>query len=276
MMLVLSYAVWLFAPAFQAWLIVVLWRRGLRRRYPIFFNYTAFSIVTFVALFGIRHCGLQHWYPPYFYAFWTTSIISIGLGFAVIHEVFHGVFRPYDTLRDFGNVLFRWAAVVLVLVAIVTAAGGTNAADVRIMQTILTLERSVRVMQCGLVLFLFLFSSFLGLSSRAHLFGIALGFGIFAAFDLGTAVMRAAFGPMGNAEVSMVRGAVYGLSCILWLFYMRSEEPERRTVEHRLRTTEWNYALSGAVNPPGETFLPMIEDAVERILAQRDSEAVRK
>lgn len=276
MLLVAYYGLWLLAPALQAVLLVVLWRRGLRRRYPFFFNYTVFQIITQLVLFGLRHSGLHNWYAPYFYSYWVTSIISLGLAFLVIYEVFRGVFRPYDTLRDFGNVLFRWAAVVLVLVAIVTAAGGTNAADARVMQTILTLERSVRVMQCGLVLFLFLFSGFLGLTARAHIFGIALGFGVVAAFDLGTAVLRAAYGPIGNSELSLLRSAVYDLACGLWLFYLQSPEPERHAVEHRLRTPDWNYALSGAVNPPGETFLPMIEDAVERILAQRDSEALRK
>jgi hypothetical protein len=62
----------------------------------------------------------------------------------------------------------------------------------------------------------------------------------------------------------------------LWFLYLRVPEPERRKVEHSLRSTEWNYALSGVVNPPTESFLPMIESAVERILAERENEVARK
>jgi hypothetical protein len=271
MLICLYYALWLLAPAFQAYIAYLMWRRGMRDTYPIFFNYTVFESASTIALICLRP-----WYHLYFYGYWVTSVIGFGLAFAVIFEVFQRVFRPYDTLRDFGNVLFRWAAVVLVLVAIVTAAGGTNGADMRVMQTILVLDRSVRVMQCGLVLFLFLFSGYLGLSSRAHIFGIALGFGIFASFDLGIVTMRAAFGPMNNTVLSLLKSAIYSGACGLWLFYLRSPEPERRKVEHRLRMPEWNYALADVVHPPAETFMPMIESAVDRILAQRSAENASK
>ena len=39
-------------------------------------------------------------------------------------------------------------------------------------------------MQCGLVFFLLLFSEYLGISRRSLLFGISLGFGLFAAINM--------------------------------------------------------------------------------------------
>ena len=41
------------------------------------------------------------------------------LAFAVLREIFVQIFRPYESLREFGNILFRWAALVLILIGVV-------------------------------------------------------------------------------------------------------------------------------------------------------------
>jgi len=51
------------------------------------------------------------------------------LGFKVIHEVFLDVFRPYHTLRDLGSVLFKWAGLVMLMVACVVAASTPSGSD---------------------------------------------------------------------------------------------------------------------------------------------------
>ena len=52
------------------------------------------------------------------------------------------------------------------------------------MHAITTLQRSVRIVQVGLILFLLLFSRFLGVSRKQISFGISLGFGLFAGVEL--------------------------------------------------------------------------------------------
>ena len=47
-----------------------------------------------------------------------------------------------------------------------------------------TLQRSVRIVQLGLILFMILFSRFLGVSRKQISFGISLGFGLFAGVEL--------------------------------------------------------------------------------------------
>ena len=101
------------------------------------------------------------------------------LGFKVIHEIFVDVFRPYHTLKDLGTVVFKWAFVVMLLVSVVVAFSNSSARD-PLVQAVLTLQGSVRLVQFGLDPLPAPVFSFFGVSRRQLSFGIALGFGFFA------------------------------------------------------------------------------------------------
>ena len=77
-----------------------------------FFAYIVAQLVSFSIIFPIRHN-----YSAFFYANWISTAISVALGFKVIHEAFLDAFRPFHTLRDLGTVLFKWAGLVMLLVA---------------------------------------------------------------------------------------------------------------------------------------------------------------
>ena len=109
--------------------------------------------------------------------------VNAVLGFKVIHEIFLDVFRPYHTLKDLGTLLFKWAGVVMLLVSVVVAF--SNSFDRSpLVHAVTTLQRSVRIVQLGLILFMLLFSRFLGVSRKQISFGISLGFGLFAGVEL--------------------------------------------------------------------------------------------
>lgn len=262
------YALWAAAPVVQAFLAVILLRRKLRRNFPIFFVYTVLQAAFFPILITLYHAS----YIGYFWAYWATSLVGVVLSFVVMREIFTNLLRPYDSLRDLGDVLFRWAAVVLFMVAMVAAASGTMPHVNRITIGVLALERSVRVMQCGLVLFMFLFSSHLGLSSRHHVFGVALGFGIFAAVELTIVTLHAAFGPLNWQGLDLVKSGSYVIATIVWCSYLISPEPERKPVESRVQSDRWNSALFNAQNPmPQDSFMCAVENAVERVLTRREA-----
>jgi hypothetical protein len=266
----LMYALWVSPVILQAGLIVIMLRKNLRRDFPLFFSYLVFHLASFSLQFTLYHLS----YSGYFYSYWTMSIIGSVLGLAVMHEVFSNIFKAYDSLQDLAMVLFRWAAVVLVLVAIVMGASSGHVEGSRLLSTILALERSVRVMQCSMVLFLLLFASHLGLTSRHHVFGIALGFGVYAAVDLTIATLRAAFGDMAFAQLSLLGSTAYLAAVGLWVYHLRRPEPERKRVEARARTENWNYALANVNNPEPvqESFMAAVETAVERVLNKRNTE----
>jgi len=263
----LFYAFWIGPAVLQVALAVFMVRRNLRKQYPAFFLYTTYEVASFGVLFVVFHRFLSN----YFYVSWACAAIEIVLGFAVILEVFSQGFQPYQALRDLGSVLFRWVALFLVLVAVVLAVATPGSDDVRIVAGILTLDRSLLVMQCGLVLFLVLFLPHLGLSWKHNLVGIALGFGLLASVDLIMVAVRAAGGPSSVSDVtlSLVHGAAYSSAVILWTLCMLSPEPARRPVAIAAKSERWDHALTGIQHPGAEdALLPRLEARVERVMAR--------
>jgi hypothetical protein len=267
-----TYALWFAGPILQLFLAGLIYRRGLRRQFPVFFLYTLAQPILFLPQFVFYRIS----YTAYFWSYWFVSFTSVLLGFFVMREVFVNLLRPYDSLRQLGDILFRWAAVVLVMVAVVSAASTSLSGLSRTTVAILALERSVRVMQCGLVLFMLLFSSHLGLNARHHVFGIALGFGIFAAVQLVIVTLPALIGAMQTLAVTLATGSTYLIAVGLWFYYLCRPEPERKPIEARVETQRWDVALAGMQNQiPQESFMTAVEDAVERVLTRRQSECGR-
>jgi hypothetical protein len=263
------YALWFAHPALQTSLVgVMLWRK-LHRTFPMFFWYVAFQPIAFALTFPLYRA---HLYTPFFYAYWFTTAISVLLGFRVIHEVFLEVFRPYHTLRDLGSVLFKWAGLVMLMVAGVVAASATSGDGNPLETGIMTLERSVRVVQCGLILFLLVFSRYLGTNWRQKSFGIALGFGAFAVVELSLVAVNAS-NVINQVLSSFINMTAYNVTIFIWVGYMLMKSPAREPLAHMLRPQRWEEGLNAIQHPhTADSLIPMFESMVDRALSRTNGE----
>jgi len=263
------YALWFAHPALQSSLVgVMLWRK-LHRTFPMFFWYVAFQPIAFALTFPLYRA---HLYSAFFYAYWVTTAISVVLGFRVIHEIFLDVFRPYHTLRDLGSVLFKWAGLVMLMVAGVVAASAASG-DANPLETgIMTLERSVRVVQCGLILFLLVFSRYLGTNWRQKSFGIALGFGAFAGIELSLVAVNAS-NVINQVLSSFINMTAYDVTIFIWIGYMAVKSPAREPSTHMLRPQRWEEGLTAIQHPQAaDSLIPMFESMVDRALSRTHAE----
>lgn len=253
------YPLWIAHPIMQLGLAAVLWRRKLLRSYPFFFAYVVSEVMLFVVLFAS-----QKNYDAYFYLYWVGAGISAAFGFKVIHEVFTDVLRPFHALRDFSTMLVRWAGLVVILIAVMAAMEGTRGGFTRVTSGLLSLERSVRVMQCGLVLFLLMFSRYLGISRRHRSFGVAFGFGIFAAVELAGIGLRIT-GVVNPTVLNIASMGAYDISVIVWLCYFALPIAEQRRSEVLLQPQRWDLSLGELAHPVApESLLPMFDAMVDR------------
>lgn len=267
---ILYYALWMVPVPVFVGLASMMVRRKLQKEFPLFFAFVVFQIADFAIGFLTYHRSQQ----LYFYAYWTLAAVGIGLGFGVLHEVFTAVFRPFADLREFGGVLFRWAAMVLAAAALLIAANSGSFPGWHVVAVILNGVRSVEIMQCGLVLLMLLCSAYLGLTLQHRIFGIALGFGITAAVDLIVVAVFANFGSRSQTFFQLSKMVAYNLSALLWMGYVYAGESERQPSKQFMHAERWNFALAAATHPGNDAAsLPQIEDTVERVWKQANGRA---
>jgi len=259
------YALWIAHPLLQSGIAIFMFRRGLIRSFKFFFAYILTQLLTFAVVFPAY---VWHSYAALFYLYWACNAIGVTCGFMVIHEVFVDVFRHFHTLRDLGTVLFKWAGLVMLLVAAVVSVSTNSAQMAPWMQAIITSQRCVRIVQVGMVMFLLFFAQYVGVSRKQHSFGIALGFGSFAVIEL-ILICSWVGNHLNGPSMSIVNMAAYNGSLVLWLSYVAVKRPSRDVSRSLLQPQRWEQSLSDIHHPlPADSLIPMFEGMVDRALSR--------
>jgi hypothetical protein len=237
-----DYSMWIAGAVLHLTIVTVMARRNLIRELPLFFAFVVCSLASSVSVFvALQVAG----YAGYFYTFWIAQGLLNLLIFAVMYEVYRHVFKNYQALQRLGTLLFWWTGSVLLLVAVVTAASSPGSDASRLMTGLITIERSVRVIQVGLLLFILLFTSHFKLSWRHCVFGLAFGLGVYAAFQLIAVSLRAHIGESANAVWGKLSVMAYVAGAIVWTRYLsiadstvvQLQGPQKAELE------KWNQAL---------------------------------
>jgi hypothetical protein len=266
---ILYYALWFAHPVLQLGIAGLMLQRGLHRKFRYFFGY----ILTQLATFAIVFSAYKHSSTFLFHLFWCCDALSVAFGFAVIHEVFVDVFRAFHTLRDLGTVLFKWAGLVMLLVAGVVSVSTNSSTMSPLIQAVITSQRCVRIIQVGMVLFLLFFAHYVGISRRQHSFGIALGFGAYALIEL-VLISSWVGNHLGGAWMNIVNMAAYNGSLMVWLGYVAVTSPARDAAMSLLQPQRWEQSLSDIHHPlPADSLIPMFEGMVDRALSRVPHEA---
>jgi hypothetical protein len=261
---ILFYALWLVQPLVQTVIATAMFRRGQHREFKFFFSYVVAQILTFAVICPT----FLYSHSAYFYISWFATAISVALGFMVIHEAFLDVFRPFHTLRDLGTVLFKWAGLVMLLVAGVVSVSTRSSDTAPWVEAIMTTQRCVRIIQVGMVLFLLFFARYLGVSRRQHSFGIALGFGTFAVVELALIATWSGY-RLSEVSMSLVNMGAYDCALIVWLSYTLVKSPAREVASNLLRPQRWEQSLSDIQHPlQTDSLIPMFEGMVDRALSR--------
>src|SRR5579884_391944 len=205
---------WVAQPILLAPVAYVMFRRQQQKDFPVFFSFAIVQLLVFSVEFPVYHLAD---YRAYFFTYWVATIINLILDFKIIHEIFLDIFRPYHALKDLGTALFKWAALIMILVSVVLISTNPIWTD-PVARGILLLQRCMRVIQCGLVLFLLAFCSHLSVSWRNQSFGLACGFGVFAGTEL---IMTALFsgGHVSSETMNAIQMISYNVTALVWLGY---------------------------------------------------------
>ena len=260
----MMYVSWLAGPVLQITLLIFMIQRKLRVAFPRFVSYIVFQILKSGILFVI-----YRYYPDnYFDAYWTGNAISVLLAVTVMDEILHHLLKQYGGIQRLASIIFRWACGLLLLLSIVNAFSGQQTSADRVVSAVLAFDRSVRVMQCGLCFLLMILCRFLRNCWREHVFGIALGFGIFASIELVLVSIVMHFGDGPVAIVSLVKSAAYNAVTLLWIMYLRRQTESTVEVAVAPQVRALNVAFVASTEAGDIGFLSIVEQAVDRVLSR--------
>lgn len=261
----------------QAVIFVVVTKRKLRPDFPIFLGYLALLSTSNLFLVGVLlRSGSRS--DLYFYSYWVLNIVVMLLEFGVMSELVTNALKPYSGLIDLGKMLFRWAALFLLLVASITAFATAGSTAVKCAAAARIVERSLCLMQCGLLLLFFLFERRLALSWRSSSVSVAIGLGTTAAINISQSFVNAHL-PAWLSVWDFVNNASSLGIAVFWLMCFARPEPARKNVmdsPSKVIFQRWNEALLSAAGPDKnpalaavDSFLPGIEKTVDRVLARK-------
>lgn len=261
----------------QIGILYTMKKRNVRSQFPVFFNYNIYVIsailINYVTNYLCTCLALISWIYP------ILSFLLIGFEFALMYEIFVSALKPYSALIDLGKMLFRWAGAFLLVAAILTAFSTQSPSVDRISVALNILERSMRLMECGLLLLFLLFERKLGLSWRSTGMSIALGLGTSAAAGLVSLYLQSRF-PQQSTVFYLGENVCYFAGVVFWFVSLRMPVTSRSNVldsPSRLIFQRWNEALlthtvrgEMAFATGGmESFLPGVEQTVDRVLARK-------
>jgi hypothetical protein len=264
----LMYGSWLAGPLLQIILLIFMVRQKFHTVFPRFFSYILFQVVKSACLFVLYH------YSPdnYFNAYWTGNTISVVLAVLVMDEILHSLFHEYGGIQSLGTTIFRWSCGLLFLLAVIGALSSGEVGGDRVAAGVFAFDRSMRLMQVGLFLLLMLLCRLLKNCWRQPVFGIALGFGVFASIELILVSALTWFGNGHGAFISLLKSAAYNAVTLVWIGYLKQQPqlvPEVGAATNG-NTLDLAFAGSGAALDPDAGFMLRVEQAVDRVLSRSE------
>lgn len=254
------------------------WRKKLNTKFPAMGLYlllrVVYTPVLLLLMNGDSIVPSQLWLISYFYTFWAGYIASAIILFFVCVEIFRSALAALPGLMKFGVVIFRWAAMVSLIVTFSTVSFSHRGLLV-IPDIAYGMMRSVSILELCLLGFLCLCMNALRLSARDMSFGMAMGFGFLAANDFIRASIAPLFASLSGPSQFVYEGGIL-LALGLWTAYSAAPEPANQPVVMPANSTiyRWNEIASAlghtgtqvAVQHSNSFFLTDVEKVVDKVL----------
>ena len=273
--------IWLSCPILQLFCVYLLYRRKLLKQFAFFASYLLlFTLLNAIRFVCYRKFGLSSW--TYYSVYWVGTALANIAAIAVLYEIFCAAFKPFAGLQDLAKILFKWAAGCILCIAFVVLISNhglsAGAPHHWLSTSVHDFERIVGVMQCALLIFLFLGSQQLGLSLSNRVFGFALGFGIDALLTLAVYMGLITSHLSKIPFWSQLLPIGYYASLLIWVGYLLKPQPASETLHIPVTSPllRWNEVAlqmgrSGGqvalLNP--EPFMPQVERLVQQVMQKQ-------
>jgi len=201
-------------------LVLMLWRRRIYARFPIFFGYCLYSLLAGTALL------LAAFYGGYFYVYWWTELFFLFLGIAALHESFRSVFEGFYLVKWFRWTYFGGIGAILLL-SILNAVLNRPTQMHPLLRLVLDVTTPINCILAAIFALFYTSAKFLSVGFRRYPFAIVLGFGISAIGTLIPNAIRSAFGKNFDNFFIYAPSVAYYITLAVWLSaFLRPEVVE--------------------------------------------------
>ena len=185
---------WVAPNVFLFVLGILIWKRGLSRKFPAFLAFALLSAIGQLAVF-VADIVPSVTAENFWRIDWATLLVESFLKFAVIGEIFSRVLNPYPSVGKLGRIFVSGCGGALVLLAVLAAAYSRGDSTVHLISGAHILEQTTFIIESGFILFLFLFAAYFRLAWDRPCFGMLLGLGMSSCVYLATCAIVANAGP---------------------------------------------------------------------------------
>ncbi len=228
-------------------LAVLIWRRKLYSQFPVFLF---FAVVTAIGQLTVYAADLIKSVSAgeFWHIVWVGLLAEALVKFALIGEIFVRVFGLYPSLARLAKLLVNGVGVALVLLATTTAAYTPKDNINWIVSGAHILEQTIYLIECGLLLFLFVFAAYFKLRWARSAFGIAFGLGISGCVHLATWALMANGNFSAHYRIFLIflNMLTYHVCVLIWFYYLLVPQksvvtPAAQPSQHSLEI--WNQEL---------------------------------
>lgn len=242
----LWHYLWLAPDLLQIGLVILLCRRGLQRIFPVFFVYAIYEAIESFTLYALDILPSVA-AETYWSAFWVGVILGGIIRFAVIGELLRQLLRPWPALATTGNRLLSYTGAALTILATIAAARTTPDNPHWLIGGGHILQQTLYIVQCGLILFIFIFAAHFKVAWDRLTFGITLGFAVVFCQHLACwALIAGAKMPDNAVLLTFLNMATYHLCVLIWCYYLLVPQKKATTSAVALPENDlaiWNREL---------------------------------
>jgi hypothetical protein len=216
----LWHYLWVAPCVLLALLAIVMRRRGLHREFPAFFCYAVFEAVGGGAIYAIDITPSVFPDKIFWWSYLFFLVVEVFIKIVVVGEVVTHLLVRYAPLGKLAKVLISSVGIILVFTATIIAAYA-NPTSYWLISATRILGRSVNVVLCGLIVFIFVFAAHFHLRWLRPVFGITLGFGIVSSFSLAYwALMTVWLFKEKSVLLDFLNMATYHVCVLIWCYYL--------------------------------------------------------
>jgi hypothetical protein len=198
-----------------------LWRLGVHRQHPFFLAFVLASAIEQLTLYLLDIVPSVE--PGTWWRFFWVGLVLEGiLKFALLAEIFAHVFRPYVAIAKLGKRVIGAAGVLLIFASSLAAALAPVDGLFGIVSGAHILEQTIYIIECGILVSIFGFSSYFRIGMPVAERGIAIGLSISACTHLATWALAANDSLPNDSRVVLdfINMATFHFCVLMWIYYL--------------------------------------------------------